>query len=242
MDKSEVRYGDNIIKFHICHLPEKKNKISIHVYPDGTVQVDSPENTPILDIKKAVSKRARWICKHVLQVRLQKEHALQRNYVSGESHFYMGRRYKLKLIKVLRMEPSVRLFRGCIEIRTRDKHSSVIKKQLFEWYRDHAKDVFQKRMEVLVDKSSWIKEIPQWKLLSMTKQWGSCSPKGIISLNPHLVKAPRECIDYVILHEVCHLKEHNHSPRYYRLLSQAMPGWESVKAKLDGMSELLLNS
>jgi len=72
----------------------------------------------------------------------------------------------------------------------------------------------------------------------MKKQWGSCSPQGTILLNPYLIKAPRECIDYVVLHELCHLKEHNHSPRYYRLLSQLMPDWEPVKARLDRMAEL----
>ncbi len=75
----------------------------------------------------------------------------------------------------------------------------------------------------------------------MKTQWGSCSPAGTILLNPHLVKAPRECIDYVISHELCHLKEHNHSPRYYRLLAKIMPSWEAVKTRLDGMAELLLN-
>lgn len=75
----------------------------------------------------------------------------------------------------------------------------------------------------------------------MQKQWGSCSPAGRLLLNPQLIKAPRECIDYVISHELCHLKEHNHSPRYYRLLSQLMPGWKTVKARLDGMAEVLLN-
>jgi hypothetical protein len=75
----------------------------------------------------------------------------------------------------------------------------------------------------------------------MQKQWGSCSPQGHILLNPHLVKAPRECIDYVIIHELCHLKEHNHSPEFYRLLCLQMPDWKQVKAKLDGMAELLLN-
>lgn len=74
----------------------------------------------------------------------------------------------------------------------------------------------------------------------MKKQWGSCSPQGILSLNPHLVKAPRECVDYVILHEFCHIKEHNHSKKFYTLLHQHMPEWESIKAKLDSMSEILL--
>lgn len=83
--------------------------------------------------------------------------------------------------------------------------------------------------------------LPEWRLVAVQMQWGSCSPKGVILLNPHLVKAPRECVDYVITHELCHLQELNHSPRYYRLLSQLMPDWQPVKAKLDGMAELLLN-
>ncbi|MNI90038.1 WLM domain protein [compost metagenome] len=75
----------------------------------------------------------------------------------------------------------------------------------------------------------------------MQTQWGSCSPKGRITLNPHLVKTPRECIDYVILHELCHIAEHNHSERFYRLLTQVMPNWEKVKARLDGMAALVLS-
>lgn len=87
----------------------------------------------------------------------------------------------------------------------------------------------------------WLGETPPVKLLAMRVQWGSCSPSGVVMLNPNLVKAPSECIDYVILHEVCHLKVHNHSQRYYRLLTELMPDWERRKARLDGLAECLLN-
>ena len=96
-------------------------------------------------------------------------------------------------------------------------------------------------MVEIADRVVWLKAMPDWRLVRMQKQWGSCSPAGVILLNPHLVKAPRQCVDYVICHELCHLEEHNHSPRYYRLLGQVMPGWETVKTRLDGMAELLLN-
>jgi predicted metal-dependent hydrolase len=76
----------------------------------------------------------------------------------------------------------------------------------------------------------------------MKKQWGSCSPAGVLSLNPHLVKASSLAIDYVLLHELCHLRFHNHSDRFYRLLDRQMPGWKEVKERLDGMAQLLLNS
>ena len=67
----------------------------------------------------------------------------------------------------------------------------------------------------------------------MKTQWGSCSPGGRLTLNPYLVKAPRECIDYVILHELCHIAEHNHSDKFYRLMKRVMPKWEAVKDRLD---------
>jgi predicted metal-dependent hydrolase len=93
----------------------------------------------------------------------------------------------------------------------------------------------------VVGQLHWLEGRPDWRLLEMKTQWGSCSPKGAMLLNPHLVKAPTECIDYVILHELCHLEEHNHSQRFYDLLSYTMPRWEVVKSRLDGMSEMLLN-
>ncbi len=74
----------------------------------------------------------------------------------------------------------------------------------------------------------------------MKVQWGSCSPAGRITLNPHLVKAPRECIDYVLLHELCHLRHHNHSPQFYRSLDRHMPRWRAIKERLDGMAEQVL--
>ena len=74
----------------------------------------------------------------------------------------------------------------------------------------------------------------------MSTQWGSCSPQGAIYLNPSLIRAPRHCINYVVLHELCHLAEHNHSKRFYAMLDRHMPGWERAKAELDGLAELIL--
>ena len=86
-----------------------------------------------------------------------------------------------------------------------------------------------------------VTERPPLHTLSMQTQWGSCSPNGRITLNPHLVKAPRECIDYVILHELCHIAEHNHSERFYRLMNQVMPKWERTKQRLDCMASQIFN-
>ena len=75
----------------------------------------------------------------------------------------------------------------------------------------------------------------------MRRQWGSCSAQGILIPNPHLIRAPSACIDYVLLHELCHLKVHNHSPKFYSLLEREMPRWRAVKQRLDGLAQQLLN-
>lgn len=92
----------------------------------------------------------------------------------------------------------------------------------------------------MLEQALWVDVPPPLHILTMQTQWGSCSPAGRLTLNPNLVKAHRECIDYVILHELCHLAEHNHSGRFYRLMAQVMPQWRTIKVRLDEMANLLI--
>jgi predicted metal-dependent hydrolase len=241
MPGQSFAYGDDRIEYEILFTPLKSNKVSIHVHPDGSVQVDAPDGEGLPAIHRAVLKRARWIKRHVDDARRQRAQALPRTYRSGESLFYLGRRYLLKVKDQGAREATVKLTRGQICVETPSRDPALIRERLAGWYRIRAADMFNRRMIEIADRVVWLKTMPEWRLVRMQKQWGSCSPAGAILLNPHLVKAPRECVDYVICHELCHLQEHNHSPRYYRLLDQVMPGWEAIKARLDGMAELLLN-
>jgi predicted metal-dependent hydrolase len=116
-----------------------------------------------------------------------------------------------------------------------------VKILLRDWYRLHAEAYFGRRLVELRQCIPWLEHVPPYRLQTMRKQWGSCSPTGMLLLNPHLIKAPRRCIDYVLTHEICHLVEHNHSPAFYRLLEACMHDWQKVKGQLDDMAELLLN-
>jgi predicted metal-dependent hydrolase len=86
----------------------------------------------------------------------------------------------------------------------------------------------------------WLSKVPRLKLTAMEYRWGSCSPSGSITINPALIRAPRHCVDYVLVHEICHLKEHNHSKRFYTILQRHLPDWARTKAELDRLAELLL--
>lgn len=239
--RQSLSYGEDTFEFEICYTPSRMTAVAIHVHPNASIQVDAPEGSTVPEICRAVQKRARWIKRQVEQATRNTEFVLPRSYVSGESHFYLGRRHHLKIVADSENKPNVKLLRGQLRIETTDSSGEAVKRLLRNWYRQRAGEVFQRRLSEIAEKVVWLKAVPDWRLLAMKKQWGSCSPDGVILLNPHLVKAPRECVDYVIVHELCHLREHNHSPRYYQLLGQLMPDWKSVKAKLDGMAELLLN-
>ena len=218
------------------------NMMSSIVNGNWTIQVEAPTDANLSDINKAVLKRARWVVGNVNEAVDRMEHVLPREYVSGETYFYLGKRFVLKVSKEGATEVSVKLQRGeiIIEGANHEKHSA--QKLLNIWYRDHANKYFSKRICELSEQVTWLKDIPVFGVYNMKKQWGSCSRSGKILLNPHLIKAPRECIDYVIFHEICHLLEQNHSPRFYRQLEKLMPNWKSVKARLDGMAEMLLVS
>lgn len=242
MAKQTLHYGDQRIPYRVLFVPGRRSRLSIHVHPDGSVQVEAPPETSLQDVKQAVSRRARWLSTQLDQVRRRRAHLLRREYVSGESHFYLGRRYSLKIRESREADPSVRLWRGQFQIVVPERNAETVQSLLWRWYREHARNVFDRRLASTFETLSWVKTAPRWRLLAMKKQWGSCSPHGVLSLNPHLVKAPVQCIDYVLLHELCHIKYHNHSREFYRLLARHMPEWEAVKGRLDDMAELLLNA
>lgn len=235
-----ISYGDKLIEYSISTNTELRERVRIHVHPNGTVEVETPPGKTDKEIAIAVLKRARWIDRNLRQFEKLREHCLPRQYVSGETHFYLGRRYQLKVLGDVRDPSFVRMKGGQIQIGLPSPDPAAVKRRLSEWYKARAKLYLQNRLNQVAADISWIDAPPPIKLVKMKTQWGSCSPTGSIFLNPMLIKAPSECVEYVIVHELCHLQEHNHSKRFYSLLHKELPTWKHVKAKLDGMAELLL--
>ncbi len=240
-----VKYGGREFAYEIGgEVSGGRRVVDIHVGADGRVWVDVPAGATAVEVKGAVQKRARWVLGELDAIAERKKHVLPREYVSGETVFYLGRRYVLKVVDQAGV-PNVKLLRGKLVVAGPDFRGEAgrerVRREVVKWYRLRASLVFGKRLKALVGGLSWVERVPEWKLLVMQTQWGSCSAHGVLALNPHLVKAPGECVDYVLLHELCHLKEHNHSARFYALLDREMPGWRAVEARLDGLAEMLLN-
>ena len=238
LTQHSIAYGGEVIAFSLRRQPSRTvTRVAIHVEPDARVLVDAPDTAPLADVLSAVKKRARWISLHVEAARARLAHVLPREYVSGESLHYLGRRYRLKVVIDPGAKAEARMRGAFVTVTTPESASASIKTALDAWYRQRAREVFADRLTEVASPLRWVKQLPQTRLQFMTVQWGSCSPTGCITLNPLLVKAPRECIDYVLLHELCHLLHHNHSPKFYRTLDRHMPNWRAVKEKLDNMAE-----
>ena len=242
-EERSVRYGEELIFYTVRRRPERKSaRVAIHVEPDGRVLVDAPENASDKQVRTAVTVRARWIYSHLAAIRRRRTHVLSREYVSGESLLYLGRRYRLKVIMKSGNPASARLSGAYIEVLVPARNPEIVRKVLNNWYRERARVVLGERLEAIASSLHWMRTAPSLRLQRMKVQWGSCSPAGRLTLNPHLVKAPRECIDYVLLHELCHLKEHNHSKKFYNLLERHLPQWRRKKERLDELADFVLNT
>lgn len=235
-------YGDELIRVERVARAVDNGRVMIKVKPDGWVLVMAPQASSDAAVLAAVQKRSRWIYQQLRDFRQQQLHVRPRRYVSGESHYYLGKQYMLKVVSAVGDMQQVKLTRGRLEVAGRDLNPALVRVALDDWYKARAREVFAKRLNAILDKVLWVTEPPPLRLQVMQTQWGSCSPQGRLTLNPHLVKASRDCIDYVILHELCHIAEHNHSERFYRLMHRVMPGWEKVKTRLDSMAFQLLET
>lgn len=150
----------------------------------------------------------------------------------------------LKVVEDRDVISNMKMERGKLLVtlnRFNEDKSKLDKALVSGWYGVRAERVFQERLAELLSQATWSEDIPSFRIMPMQKQWGSCSGKGTLMFNPKLIKAPKECIDYVILHEFCHIAECNHSERFWRLLTSVMSNWKEVKSCLGGMAELYLN-
>ena len=224
----DIQYGTDRIAFSLSFSPRKT--MSIKVLPDTSVHITAPSGTGEDLILKKVKSKARWILKQQAFFRDFLPATPPRQFVNGESHLYLGKKYRL------RIEPSdkygVRCLRGYLTVYVTPKKTA--KELIAAWYEERAfyqfPIIFNDCLH-LFEKYNFPK--PTLEIRKMEKRWGSCTPKGKILLNIELIKAPKACIEYVIIHELCHLVEPNHKKAFYALLKQVLPDWEVWKARLE---------
>ena len=223
-----IQYGSKIIDFRLEYSARKS--LGITVTPDMEVLVKAPTDTTMELVKEKIRKKAPWIIKQQRFFLSFQPKTPQRKYISGETHLYLGRQYRLKIL--IGVDESVKLKGKFIEVTVNEKSRAKI--LLNNWYLQNARIKFEMIAAPLIDRFKKHKVEPSCIVLrDMPTRWGSCTPNGKIILNPELIKAPKGCIEYVIIHELCHLIHHDHTQKFIDLQTKEMKDWEKWKIKLE---------
>jgi len=223
-----IQFGSKKIDFSLEYSNRKS--LGITVTPELSVLVKAPIDTSMEKVKEKLRKKAPWIIRQQSFFLSFHPKTPARKFIGGETHLYLGRQYRLQI--QIGKDESVKLKGKFIEVTAREK--SRAKDLLNGWYLLHAKTKFHAIAQPLIDKFKKHKVEPSSIVFrDMPTRWGSCTPKGKIILNPELIKAPKGCIEYVIIHELCHLIHHDHTQKFIDLQTKEMKDWAKWKMKLE---------
>jgi predicted metal-dependent hydrolase len=226
----EITYGTSLIPYTVKFSNRKT--LGITVTPEGEVFLIAPVGATITQIEDKLLKRARWIIKQRLYFHSFGERTPEKKFISGESHYYLGRQY---ILRVSEGKSNSAKYKGrYFEVICTSKSNAML--LMKEWYRERAKIKFAEIAEPIISRFTKYGVAPSSLYIQeMKNRWGSCTPKGKIILNTELIKAPKPCIEYVITHELCHLVHGDHTKAFFELLQTEMPDWERWKSKLEKM-------
>lgn len=228
MTKDSIQYGATLIEYDIEFVDRKT--LGIKVLPNGTVSLKAPINATLDNIRNKVHHRAAWILRQKRYFESFGTPTTERQYISGESHLYLGRQYMLRIKEG--EHNAVHYQNNILEVVCQNKKEAGRVLQL--WYLERAQIKFPEYAKPIIEQFKAYGVQPKSVgIRKMEKRWGYCTLDGNIYLNPRLICAPRCCIEYVITHELCHLVHRNHTKEFYALLSKEMPHWEKWKAILE---------
>lgn len=219
---------------------KKRKTAEISIDQQGKVIIRVPQRMSLARAQELVQHKADWIIKH-LEQRAALAPPLERRFVHGEQFLYLGRTLTLDVGDHTARSTACELQNDHLVIRV--KHSmqeqaqiaEEVRKSLERWYREEAELLLSERSELYAVKFGFLYN--SVTVRTQRKRWGSCDSRGNIRYNWKLIMAPVYLIDYVIVHELCHLREMNHSKRFWQLVEKILPDYQERRKqlKLQGM-------
>ncbi len=226
----KVRFGNVTIPYSI--IKSNRRKTSQITVDKDSVVVRTPSSKTTSEIKKIVDGKKKWIFRKRLEFQKQKSDIAKFSYTDGTKFLYLGRNLTLKILKNKKTE-SVSLKKDTIIVSIKSKMSSkvLVKKLYQDWLMEKSSQIFTSRLNKISKK---LKLKPRKIIIKNLKdRWGSATSDDTINLNMNLIKAPRSVIDYVILHELCHLKIKGHSDKFWQMVKKFMPNYDEQKRWLE---------
>lgn len=212
---------------------DERRRLRIAVAPSGWVDVTAPLEAPDHEIHERVRRKGGWIAAQIEDFEQYRPRTPPRQYISGETHLLRGVQHRLRI----RKSDTSRIYVSGdrIMLETPQAESARHKAALLNhFYKIEAHQEFPARLKATspLFASEGI-EVPKLLIRAMSKRWGSYTQKGNLVLNLDLIRAPVQCIDYVIVHEFAHALEPHHGPKWRQLMDKTMPDWRDRKKKLE---------
>lgn len=206
--------------------------LHLSVYPpDGRVHLSMPEDLTDEDARLFIVAKWGWIAKQRANIAAQPRQA-QRQYVSGENYYYLGERYELNVVE-MPIQPTVIVKGNQLYLYVRPRSSKAKRQEALRlWYRAR----LQQLLTTMVDE--WAAKMEEqhftWQIEQMRNRWGSCTVKTRrLRFNLELARVPRQCIEYIVVHELCHLRESRHNKLFEALMKKYMPDWRKRREQLN---------
>lgn len=212
---------------------KKVKNITLKVKSQGTVHLTVPLNTSDEFINKFLKSKEKWIKKKMEFFKDNYKNDIKKSYIEGENHKYLGEYYKLQVISSKKEFVSLDIENKVIKLYVKDKQDLERKKELLhKFYIEKAKIILKELTDKYANKLN--ETYASIKIRGMKTRWGSCNPvKKYINFNLQLIEKPISSIEYVVLHELAHLKHPNHSKEFWNYVSFYMPDWKLRKQKLN---------
>lgn len=209
----------------VVRRSRRSRKVTLRLYADGVLRVAAPNRTSDAAIETLIIQSSEWISKSMQIQAAKSRPAVNLSYLNNSLHLYRGELVRLQW----QDSPQDPQLQGeTLAVSAQSEHEAG--QELRRFYKQQSELVFNQRMSYWCDQIGWLDRTPAMSVKRMTSRWGSCSHKGRISLNLHLIKAPHFVLDEVIVHEICHLKEMNHGARFYVLMDDILPSWRRSRA------------
>ena len=226
------------IDIQVERKPIKNMHLSVYP-PDGRVHLSIPDYLSDFDAESYVLSKMEWILKQRQDI-AEQQRQTKREFVSGESHYFMGSRYILLVVNTASGANGIELHGDKMTMKVRKDSSLERRAELMnEWYRQNLKECLDTMISKWTEKLG--EEDVSWQVKEMKTQWGSCGKKRrALLFNLELARVPHECIEYVVVHELTHLKVDNHSKLFERFMDSRLPNWRALRQKLNNFIALPL--
>lgn len=226
MMKLELTYGTTNIAFDVIF--KKRKTMEIAVEPPNIITVTAPIGTTEDEILKKVQGKGSWIIQKIYSFKHMQYRHINREFVNGESFMYLGRNYSLQIeVDSTIKNPEVKLYRGKFIVKAISKKDEDIRNAMEQWYRDKSKEVIGSRVKYY--QKFFSKEPIDIRIKEQKKRWGSCTSKNELLFNWRCIMAKSNALDYIVVHEMCHMYHKDHSKEFWELVASVLPDYEVRK-------------